>query len=107
MRFFDDSIFRSEHLLEGPERVLEVWGGANAAPKGANKYLSADFGSPNGGPGNGLGKKGVSARVHEIQKSIWRYYTGENDDFRLKMKLDLWKSPKFSNRSGACIVEKE
>ena len=68
---FDDSVFRSERFLEGPERVLEAWGGAKAAPRGANKYLSADFGSPNGGPGNGLGKTGVLARVHEIPKSIW------------------------------------
>ena len=43
--FFDDSIFRSERFLEGPERVPEVWGGAKAAPRGANKYLLANFGS--------------------------------------------------------------
>ena len=60
---FDDSIFRSERFLEDPERVLEAWGGAKAAPRGANKYLSADFGSPNGGPGNGLSKTGVLPRV--------------------------------------------
>ena len=38
--------------------------------------------------------------------SIWRYSTNENSDFRLKIKLDLWNSLKFSNRSGACIVMK-
>ena len=43
---FDDSIFRSERFLEGPESVLEAWGVAKAAPKGANKYLSANFGTP-------------------------------------------------------------
>ena len=42
---FDDSIFRSERFLEGLERVLEAWGGAKAAPRGANKYLLANFGS--------------------------------------------------------------
>ena len=46
VRFFDDSMFRSERFLEGPERVLEVWGGAKAAARGANKYLLANFGSP-------------------------------------------------------------
>ena len=64
-------------FLEGPERVLEAWGGAKAAPRGANKYLSADFWNPNGGPGNLLSKTGVLARGHEIPKSIWRYYTRE------------------------------
>ena len=49
---------------------------------------------------------GVMLRELEIPKSIWRYYTSENADFCLKMKLDLWKSLKFSNRSGACIVAK-
>ena len=43
---FDDSIFRSKRFLEGPETVLEAWGGAKAAPRGANKYLSLNFGSP-------------------------------------------------------------
>ena len=45
-RIFDDSILCSERFLEGPESVLEAWGGAKAAPKGANKYLSANYGSP-------------------------------------------------------------
>ena len=53
-----------------------------------------------------LSKMGVLARVHEIQKSIWRYYTSENGDVHLNTKLDLRKSLKFSNRSGACIVVK-
>ena len=60
---------RSERFLEGPERVLEAWGGAKAAPRGANKYLSADFWSPKGGPGNGLGKTGVLARVQHPRPS--------------------------------------
>ena len=106
MRIIDDSIFRSERFLEGLERVLEAWGGAKAAPRGANKYLSADFGSPDEGPGNLLSKTGVLARVHEIQKSIWRYCTSENGDCRLNTRLDVCKLQKFSNRSGACIVAK-
>ena len=53
-----------------------------------------------------LSKMGVLARVHEIPKSIWRYYTSENGDVHLNTKLDLRKSLKFSNRSGACIVAK-
>ena len=89
MEFSDDSILCSERYLDGLKSVLEAWGGAKAAPKGANKYLSADFGSPNGGPGNGLSKTGVLARVHEIPKSSWRYYTSENCDFRLKTKLEF------------------
>ena len=78
-RNFNDFIFRSERFLEGPERVLEAWGGAKAAPRGANKY----------GPGNGLGKTGVLARVHEIPKSIWRYCTSENGVCHVKTKLNL------------------
>ena len=88
MRFFGDSIFRSERFLEGPERVREAWGGAKAAPRGANKYLSPNFGSPKRGPGDLLGKMGVLARVHEFPKSIWRYYTGENGVCHMKTKLD-------------------
>ncbi len=53
-----------------------------------------------------LGKTGVLVRGHKIPKSIRRYYTSENSDLRLKTKLDLWKSLKFSNRSGACLVAK-
>ena len=49
---------------------------------------------------------GVMLREHEIQKSIWRYYTSEIGDCRLKTKLDVCKLQKFSNRSGACIVTK-
>ena len=77
--------------MEGLERVLEAWGGAKAAPRGANKYHSADFGSPIGGPENGLGKTGVVARVHEIPKSILRYYTSKYGVCHLKTKLDLKK----------------
>ena len=84
-------ICRSECFLEGPERVLEAWGGAKAAARGAEKYLSADLGSPNGGPGTLLSKTGVLARVHEIPKSMLRYYTNENGDVRLKMKVESCK----------------
>ena len=49
---------------------------------------------------------GVMLREHEIQKSIWRYYTSEIGDCRLNTKLDVCKLQKFSNRSGACIVTK-
>ena len=49
---------------------------------------------------------GVMLREHEIQKSIWRYYTSEIGDCRLNTKLDVCKLQKFSNRSGACIVAK-
>jgi len=49
---------------------------------------------------------GVMLREHEIQKSIWRYYTSEIGDYRLNTKLDVCKLQKFSNRSGACIVTK-
>jgi len=49
---------------------------------------------------------GVMLREHEIQKSIWRYYTSENGDCRLNTRLDVCKLQKFSNRSGACIVAK-
>ena len=49
---------------------------------------------------------GVMLREHEIQKSIWRYYTSENGDYRLNTRLDVCKLQKFSNRSGACIVAK-
>ncbi len=44
--------------------------------------------------------------MHEIPKSIWRYYTSENGDCRLNTRLDVCKLQKFSNRSGACIVAK-
>ena len=64
------------------------------------------LGAQKGGPGDLLSKMGVLARVHEIPKAIWRYYTSENGDFHLDTKLDLRKSLKFSNRSGACIVTK-
>ena len=64
------------------------------------------LGPQKGGPGDLLSKMGVLARVHEIPKSIWRYYTSENGDVHLNTKLDLCKSLKFSNRSGACIVAK-
>ena len=59
-----------------------------------------------GGTEDLLSKIRVLARVHKIPKSIWRYYTSENGDFHLDTKLDLRKSLKFSNRSGACIVVK-
>ena len=49
---------------------------------------------------------GVMLREHEIPKSIWRYYTGENGDCCLKTRLGVCKLQKFSNRSGACIVAK-
>ena len=49
---------------------------------------------------------GVMLREHEIQKSIWRYYTSEIGDCRLNTRLDVCKLQKFSNRSGACIVAK-
>ena len=75
-------------------------------PRGANKYLSSNFGSPKRRSWGFDGKMGVLARVHEIPKSIWRYYTSENGDVHLNTKLDLRKSLKFSNRSGACIVTK-
>ena len=39
-------MFRSERFLEGPERVPEVREGAKAAPRSANKYMLANFGSP-------------------------------------------------------------
>ena len=53
-----------------------------------------------------VSKMGVMLREHEIQKSIWRYYTSENGDCRLNTRLDVCKLQKFSNRSGACIVAK-
>ena len=53
-----------------------------------------------------MSKLGVMLREHEIQKSIWRYYTSENGDCRLNTRLDVCKLQKFSNRSGACIVAK-
>ena len=53
-----------------------------------------------------MSKMGVLARVHEIPKSIWRYYTSENGDCRLNTRLDVCKLQKFPNRSGACIVAK-
>ena len=64
------------------------------------------LGAQKGGPGDLLSKMGELVRVHEIQKSIWRYYTSENADFHLITKLDLRKSQNSSNRSGACIVTK-
>ena len=53
-----------------------------------------------------VSKMGVMLREHEMPKSIWRYYTSENGDCRLKTKLDVCKLQKFTNRSGACIVAK-
>ena len=47
------------------------------------------LGAQKGGPGDLLSKMGVLARVHEIPKSIWRYYTSENGVCHLKTKLDL------------------
>ena len=64
------------------------------------------LGAQNKGLGNLVSKMGVMLREHEIQKSIWRYYTSEIGDCRLKTKLDVCKLQKFSNRSGACIVAK-
>ena len=53
------------------------------------------LGAQKGGPGDSLSKMGVLARVHEIPKSIWRYYTSENGDVHLNTKLDLRKSLKL------------
>ena len=36
-----------------------------------------------------VSKMGVMLREHEIQKSIWRYYTSENGVCHFKTKLDL------------------
>ena len=47
-----------------------------------------------------------TSKNNDISKSIWRYYTSEDGDFRLKMKVELCKSLKFSNRSSVCIVAK-
>ena len=47
------------------------------------------LGAQKGGPGDLLSKMGVLARVREIPKSIWRYYTSENGVCHLKTKLDL------------------
>ena len=87
--FFNHSIFGSERFLEGPERVPEVWGGAKAAPRGANKDLLANFGSPKWRSWKFGSKMGIMLREHEIPKSIWRYYTSENGDCRLNTKLDV------------------
>ena len=64
------------------------------------------LGVQKGGLGNLVSKMGVMLREHEIQKSIWRYYTSENGDCRLNTRLEVCKLQKFSNRSGACIVAK-
>ena len=47
------------------------------------------LGAQKGGPGDLLSEMGVLARVHEIPKSTWRYYTSENGVCHLKTKLDV------------------
>ena len=75
MEIFDDSIFRSERCLEGLERVLEAWGGRRQGVP--TNICQRILGVQNGGPRNLVSKIGVLVREHEIQKSIWRYYTSE------------------------------
>ena len=53
------------------------------------------LGAQKGGLGNLVSKMGVMLREHEIQKSIWRYYTSEIGDCCLNTKLDLRKSVEF------------
>ena len=44
--FFDDSMFRSERFLEGPERVPEAWGGGKGGAKGCQQISVSGFWEP-------------------------------------------------------------
>ena len=99
--FFALNVFLK--VLRGSRKRGEGQGQCQGVPKNICQQI---LGVQNGSPGNLVSKIGVLVREHEIQKSIWRYYTSENGDLRPKTKLDLCKLLKFSNRSGACIVAK-